>query len=79
MLIKLQSESGSSHIEVPIMDGSSLPFCRAIHEAGIEGQSKPRKVIKVKKHVEVVDGFRKSMLAPSVGLSVAALIDFKVT
>ena len=39
--------------EMPIMDGSSISFCLLLDEAGIETQSTPKKVIRVKKIIEV--------------------------
>lgn len=42
--------------EIPIMDGSAGPFVFLIQEAGIVEQEAPKKFIKIKKLVEVVDG-----------------------
>jgi len=42
--------------EMPIMDGSSISFCLLFDEAGIEEQEAPKKIIRVKKTVEVQDG-----------------------
>jgi len=39
--------------EVPIMDGSAISFCLLLKEAGIAIQSKNKKILKIKKEVEV--------------------------
>jgi UDP-3-O-[3-hydroxymyristoyl] N-acetylglucosamine deacetylase len=50
--------------EMPIMDGSSISFCLLLDEAGIEEQDAPKKVIRVKKPVEVKDGDKFVRLMP---------------
>lgn len=50
--------------EMPIMDGSSISFCLLLDEAGIEEQDAPKKVIRVKKTVEVKDGDKFVRLMP---------------
>ena len=42
--------------EVPILDGSSKLFVEFIERAKIQDQNVPRKIIKVKKEVEVIKG-----------------------
>ena len=42
--------------EVPIMDGSAASFCILFDEAGLVAQSKPKRVLVVKKSVEIRDG-----------------------
>lgn len=42
--------------EIPIMDGSALPFARAIQEAGIQRFAKKRKVITIRKHFVIREG-----------------------
>lgn len=41
--------------EVPIMDGSALPFWEAINTAGVVAQSAPRKLLKIKQRVSFAD------------------------
>ena len=41
--------------EIPIMDGSAVPFVFLIHEAGILTQDKPRKYLKIKRNIKVED------------------------
>lgn len=38
--------------EIPIMDGSAAPFVMLVDEAGIRTQSRPRKVMRIKKAVQ---------------------------
>ena len=44
------------NLELPILDGSALPYVEAIHEAGIETQRRRRESIKVLRPVEVREG-----------------------
>ncbi len=41
--------------EVPIMDGSAMPFFDAINSVGVEEQSVPRKLLKVKQKISFAD------------------------
>jgi UDP-3-O-[3-hydroxymyristoyl] N-acetylglucosamine deacetylase len=50
---------------MPIMDGSAISFCLLLDEAGISVQDAPKKVIRVKKTVEVEDGAKYVRLSPS--------------
>lgn len=63
--------------EVPIMDGSSAPFIFLIQAAGVVDQGKPKKLIKIKKAVEVKDGDRWARLIPYNGFKIDFTIDFK--
>jgi len=60
--------------EMPIMDGSSISFCLLLDEAGIEEQDAPKKVIRVKKPVEVQDGDKFVRLLPHD----SAAFDFRI-
>lgn len=51
--------------EVPILDGSSQEFIKAIEQAGIQTQDAPRKAIRVMREVTYQDGDRKVTLRPS--------------
>ena len=48
--------------ELPIMDGSSSCFVKAIDEAGIKSQTASRRAIKLLKNIEVTDGDKKVSL-----------------
>ena len=62
--------------EVPIMDGSSEPFLFLIECAGIKKQDAPRRLIRVKKRVEVQDGDKTISIEPSERFAVKLGIDF---
>ena len=62
--------------EVPIMDGSSGPFVFLIQSAGIEEQDAPKRFIRIKKRVEVIDGDKLAAFLPYDGFKVSFEIDF---
>ncbi len=62
--------------EVPIMDGSASPFIFLIQSAGIEEQPKPKKFIRIKKTVEVVEGDKWVRFEPYEGFLLDFAIDF---
>lgn len=51
--------------EVPAMDGSSSPFVRLIKAAGIVPQNRRQPFLKITQPIEVVDGERQVIIAPS--------------
>lgn len=62
--------------EIPIMDGSAAPFCRAILDAGIQYQEAPRKVLRIKRRVEVKVAEKWAVAQPSAGFEIQASIDW---
>ena len=62
--------------EVPIMDGSSKPFVEMIEEIGIKQQSKKRKLLNVKKSIEVAENSTSVKLVPNNQFSIDFEIDF---
>ncbi|MBX2834797.1 MAG: UDP-3-O-acyl-N-acetylglucosamine deacetylase [Micavibrio sp.] len=62
--------------EVPIMDGSAMPFVNMIIEAGIAAQSEYRKTIRVLKNVSVQDGDKRVTLTPAKGSIFGGEIEF---
>jgi UDP-3-O-[3-hydroxymyristoyl] N-acetylglucosamine deacetylase len=62
--------------EVPIMDGSALPFIRLIRRAGLKTQRKPRAYLKVTRPIEVSDGDKSAVLLPAEATSISCEIDF---
>lgn len=62
--------------EVPIMDGSALPFVALIERAGITAQAAARRAIRVIKPVEVRDGDRRVSVTPASTISFSFEIDF---
>lgn len=63
--------------ELPIMDGSSGPFVFLIQSAGIEEQSAPKRFIRVKRPVEVVQGDKVARFEPFEGFRITLSIDFR--
>jgi UDP-3-O-[3-hydroxymyristoyl] N-acetylglucosamine deacetylase len=63
--------------EVPILDGSSSGFCMLLDEVGIEEQSKSKKAIRIKKHVEVRIDNKFVKLLPSNHIIYDFSIDFE--
>ena len=60
--------------EMPIMDGSSISFCLLLDEAGIEELDEPKKIISVKKPIEISEGQKFVRLLPSD----TARFDFRI-
>ena len=50
--------------EVPIMDGSSAGFCMLLEEVGLAEQEKSKKVLLIKKPIEVRDGDKFVRISP---------------
>ncbi len=62
--------------EVPVMDGSAAPFLFLIDCSGTIEQDAPRRFVRVKKRVAIVDGDKAVSLTPADGFSVQFEIDF---
>jgi UDP-3-O-[3-hydroxymyristoyl] N-acetylglucosamine deacetylase len=62
--------------EVPIMDGSAGPFVFLLQSAGIEEQAAPKRFIRVRHRVEVVDGDKWARFDPFEGFKVNFEIEF---
>lgn len=62
--------------EMPIMDGSSLPFVRILDRAGLRPQDAARAYIEILETVEVVDGDKRATLKPADAFEVAFEIAF---
>jgi len=62
--------------EVPILDGSSAPFCRAILDVGVENQPVPRTYLAIKKRVEVKLAEKWAVAEPSMRFEVHGSIDW---
>lgn len=56
--------------EVPILDGSALPFVDAIRAIGVERQDKARRYLKVKRPVRLENGQQFGELLPHDGFSI---------
>lgn len=62
--------------EVPIMDGSALPFVQLLRHAGVRRQSALRPQLRIVRPLEVVDGERRIAVEPGEGLTLSCTIDF---
>ena len=62
--------------EVPIMDGSSRPFVDLIEKVGIKIQNKKRKMLNVKKPIEVKNDKGSAKIIPNNQFSIDFEIDF---
>ncbi len=69
------------NLEVPILDGSALPYVQAFQEIGLKQQRRKREYLKILKDVEVRDGAKFIGVYPCrpdepVGYSIDYMIDF---
>ena len=62
--------------EVPVMDGSSASYCILLDEAGIAELDVPKRVMRIKKEVEVKEGEKYVKLSPSPDLNYDFTIKF---
>ncbi|MBU0631133.1 UDP-3-O-acyl-N-acetylglucosamine deacetylase [bacterium] len=62
--------------EVPVMDGSSASFCMLLDEAGIAEQDVSKRVMIIKKDVEIKEGEKYVKLSPSKDLKYDFTIKF---
>jgi UDP-3-O-[3-hydroxymyristoyl] N-acetylglucosamine deacetylase len=71
LIVELSSD------EMPILDGSSLPFIRGLTKAGIVNQCHPKRRAKVLRRVDVHYGESSASLSPASNFSAGIEIDFK--
>jgi UDP-3-O-[3-hydroxymyristoyl] N-acetylglucosamine deacetylase len=62
--------------EVPIMDGSALPFVQTLDHAGLREQEAPRRYIEITAPIVVRDGDKRAALTPADHFEMAVEIDF---
>ena len=63
--------------EIPIMDGSALPFVKLLKDVGTKIQGKCKKLLVIIKSVAVSDGDGTAMLLPSPEFKITYKIDFE--
>jgi UDP-3-O-[3-hydroxymyristoyl] N-acetylglucosamine deacetylase len=63
--------------EVPIMDGSALPFVNMLKEVGTHIQGKTKKLLVIKKPVSVKEGDGNAVFLPANEFKISYEIDFK--
>jgi UDP-3-O-[3-hydroxymyristoyl] N-acetylglucosamine deacetylase len=64
------------NLEVPILDGSALPYVEAILASGLKVQRRKREYLKILKDVEVREGSKFIGVYPGEGYSIHYSIDF---
>ncbi|MFY9742916.1 MAG: UDP-3-O-acyl-N-acetylglucosamine deacetylase [Candidatus Sulfotelmatobacter sp.] len=64
------------NLELPILDGSALPFVQMIQKAGIRKQRRPRKYLKILREVEMREGNKFIAVHPAENYSVSYSINF---
>jgi len=64
------------NLEVPILDGSALPYVRAFQATGLKQQRRKREYLRILKEVEVRDGSKFIGLYPGTGYGIDYTIDF---
>lgn len=62
--------------EIPIMDGSSIGYCMLLDEAGVVELSATRKILRIKKPIEVREGDKFVRVEPSENTVFDFAIDF---
>jgi len=62
--------------EIPILDGSALPFAQAIKKAGVKTQRAPRRFLVALKTIELRSGDKWAILKPSREFKISYTIDF---
>jgi len=64
------------NLELPILDGSALPYIEAFQSAGLRQQRRRREYIRILKQVEVREGAKFIGVYPGFGYSIDYTIDF---
>ncbi len=64
------------NLELPILDGSSLPYVQAFREVGIKTQRRRREYLRILKPVEVRENGKFIAVYPGDGYSISYDIDF---
>lgn len=64
------------NLEVPIMDGSALPFAREIDRVGLRRQRARRLYLRILKPIEIAEGTKRIAIYPSDAYRVTYRIEF---
>lgn len=64
------------NLELPILDGSALPFVEMVARAGLKQQRRKRTYLRIKEAVEVREGDKFIGVYPASGYSVSYVINF---
>ena len=63
-------------LELPIVDGSALPFVELIRQAGLRPQRARRLYAQILKSVEIVEGAKRIAIHPAANFQISYSIDF---
>lgn len=64
------------NLELPILDGSALPYIAAFQSVGLQTQRRRREYLRIRKTIEVHDASKFIGVYPGEGYSVSYAIDF---
>src|ERR1700722_14316747 len=64
------------NLEVPILDGSALPYVLAFQQVGLKRQRRRREYIRILREVEVQDGSKFIGVYPGSGYTIEYRVDF---
>jgi UDP-3-O-[3-hydroxymyristoyl] N-acetylglucosamine deacetylase len=64
------------NLELPILDGSALPFVELVRKVGIRKQRRPRKYLKILREVEMREGNKFISVHPADSYSISYSINF---
>jgi UDP-3-O-[3-hydroxymyristoyl] N-acetylglucosamine deacetylase len=64
------------NLELPILDGSALPFVELIQKAGLRKQRRPRRYMKILRELEMREGNKFISVYPADSYSVSYSINF---
>ena len=64
------------NLEVPILDGSGKPFVDLLRQAGVRTLRRPRKYLRIRRQVSVVDGMKRISILPDDTFRLTCDIDF---
>ena len=64
------------NLELPILDGSALPYVEAFQSVGLKQQRRRREVLRILKEVEVREGGKFIGVYPGTGYGIDYTIDF---
>ena len=64
------------NLELPILDGSAMPYVEAMEQVGLRQQRRRREYLRVLKPVEISDGDKFLGVYPGDGYSISYSIDF---
>ena len=63
--------------ELPVMDGSAAPFVYLLRSAGLYTQRARRRVMRIKRKIEIVEGERSISIEPARDFRVSYAVDFE--